>query len=128
MSPRLENIVWATLVVLLLVRYSGGSIFAPAVDGPLRVVIVRESLDDTPAMARLITALRNGPAAEYLTTKGHALDVLDDDHPSVVADWTEGVQLPAVAVLDGKTQQVLYREPLPATADELVKWLQGKGA
>jgi hypothetical protein len=125
--PTLERNLWIALAVLLLLKHGGvGGVVAPS--GPLRVVIIRESLDDTPELARLINALRNGPAAEYLAAKGHVLDVLDDDHPSVVADWTEGVQLPAVAVLDGKTQQVLYREPLPATADELVEWLQGKGA
>lgn len=130
-----NKIACSILVALVLVKLTGSggaSPFAPA--GPLRIVIVRESLDTSPELARIVNALRNGPAAAYLKTKGHRLDVLDDDvvdengKPQVAPAWVEGLALPVLVMLDGKTGRIVSREPLPATADAVLAALQAKGA
>lgn len=87
--------------------WSFPSIVTPS--GPRQILLVYESSDTTPELARAITALRVGPAAEYLQSKGHTLDVLDVDavdgqgNPSPrVAQWRETfghLQLPAILVI-----------------------------
>lgn len=87
--------------------WSFPSIVTPS--GPRQILLVYESSDTTPELARAITALRVGPAAEYLQSKGHTLDVLDVDavdgqgNPSPrVAQWRETfghLKLPAILVI-----------------------------
>lgn len=128
-----DKALGALLVALILLRVTGaGASIGGKLTGPAQVVIVHETADTTSERARLITALRNGPTAEYLKTKGHALLVIDDDAVDengaavVKPDWITGVQLPAVAVLDS-AGRTAYRGPLPATADQLLELLKGKG-
>jgi len=92
-------------------------------------VIIHESVDDTPAFARLVTALRSGDAAEQLAAGGNELIVLDDDATDVDGNPLEivaalkalAVDLPAIFLLDGDA--VLLSKSLPddANADYVLK-------
>lgn len=95
--------------------------------GKRQVVIVRESADDTPAQARIFTALRSGAEAGYLKDKGHTLLIFDDDDAnSVVAKLKPLMVGPAsMFVLDG--QAVLAKLPLPADAPAVVAAIQANG-
>lgn len=128
-----DKALGALLVALILVRVTGaGASIGGKLTGPALVVIIHETADTNTERARMITALRNGPAAEYLKSKGHSLLVIDDDAIDanglgvVKPDWITGSQLPVVVVLDN-SGRVAYREPLPATADLLLESLKGKG-
>lgn len=130
-TPNKLAVSFVLALVLLRLTGTGASPLAPAVRGPLRVVIVHETLDTTPQLARLITALRRdgNEVEEYLRTKQHTLDVLDDDHQSVDAAWFAGVRLPAVVLLDANTGQVQGRGELPADRQlpALLAWLKSQG-
>jgi hypothetical protein len=101
----------------------------PVVEGKRYVVILSETEDNTPAMGLLVNALRKGETAAYLTSKGHTLDVLDDDNPTpIVAKLLPlGVQQPALFVLDAGTNAVLHSQPLPATAAEVLAAIKAHG-
>lgn len=109
--------------------------------GPRAVILIRETAETTPALSRLITGLRSGPAADYLKSNGHKLSILDDDavdssgQPSaVVKAWLTAIgnmPLPALVVADvtdGKTK-VLYTGTLTeaATADTVLNTLKANG-
>lgn len=111
----------------------------PAVEGKRAMLIVRESGDDTPAFARLVNALRNGPSADYLKSKGHSFDMLDaqaqdeNDQPSpIVKAWEpfyRDLTLPVLLIVDPATRQLVHREALgpAATADSVIATLKGHG-
>lgn len=130
-----DKALWAALVVLVLLRATGGGLVAPAIAGPARVVIVHETADDTVAQRDMLAEIQigKGPVAEYLKSKGHTIQVLDDDtqdeNGQRVVDeaWLEGVRLPAVVILDATSRQAQQRGQLPATPDGLLGWLKGKG-
>jgi hypothetical protein len=98
----------------------------PVVEGKRAVLIIRESADSTPEVARMITGLRNAPHADYLKSKGHTLSILDDDavdaigQPSpLVAAWREhfaGMTFPVVFILDPNGPKLIHKESLSATA------------
>jgi hypothetical protein len=110
---------------------------APVVEGPRTVVIVHESADQTPAQARLFTALRAGTVAQYIASKGHNLLILDDDSVdqggrpiALVAKLTAlGDPLPFMAVLETNTGNVLNHRPLTpaANADGVLAVLKENG-
>jgi len=134
MKP-LDKALWVALFALVALRVTGGgSLVGPSVPDQLRIVIVRESGDTTAELARTINALRNGPAAAYLKSKNHRLDVLDDDavdeNGKSVVDpaWISGVGLPVIVLLDGKTGKLVDHQPLPLDADAVLTWLKNKGA
>lgn len=96
-------------------------------------VIIRESEDDTPAFARLLTGLRTGEAARWLAAGGHDLIVVDDDATDadgrplkLVASLSAlGVSMPALFLLSG--DDVILKETLPAsaTADQVLAKIRG---
>lgn len=92
----------------------------PVVEGKRALLIVRESADTTPAMARLMTALRNPPHSTYLTSKAHTLSVIDDDAvdengqpTAVLASWRphfQGMTLPVLFVIDPATKTLIHKQ------------------
>ena len=102
------------------------------------LLLVRETADGTPALARTLTALRAGAHADYLRTKNHALTVLDDD--AVGADgkpapllvkWRphyQGLKLPALVIAD-QAGTVLHAGSLAdnATAEQIIETLKKVG-
>ena len=92
----------------------------PIPAGPRQVLILRESSEDTPTLARLFTSIQAGKLNAYLRSKGHSAFVLDDDDESQkVKDWNKalGIKLPALAILDDKGA-ILYRTTLPDNASD----------
>lgn len=133
---------WLVAVVLLvaLCQAKGCVPWPNAVKaGPRGVVLLHESSADTPAAGRLFTALRNPPHADYLTSKGHKLDILDVDSEDengkptkAVVEWRAalgGVKLPAVIVLDLASRKILdKRSVVPEDgADAIIGFLKAKG-
>ena len=105
----------------------------PVPDGPLQVTILHESTATTPEMARTFTNLRTGTSQSYLKSKGHTLNILDDDltdaagKPSpLVTKWAPIGTLPELVIgtADGK---VIWRGPLPATADGVIEAIKRAG-
>lgn len=98
--------------------------FTPA--GPRHLVIVRESADDTPDVARLLTNLREGAIAQQLAAAGHRVTILDDDdrdaagQPVPVLEAYKPFTLPELLVL---TQQdkLVRRLKLPDSATQVVE-------
>lgn len=109
-SPWIGLVMIAGLVLLL--ANPQGCQPAPTVptitSGPRTVILVRESSDVTPAMARTEVLLRAGDQAKYLSAKNHRLWILSDDQAppaSLSAASKEAVsqakaKAPAVAVVD----------------------------
>lgn len=99
------------------------------ISGKRRVVIIRESSDDTTQQAILFTALRSGPDAAYLTSKGHHLEILDDDdqNATVAALKTQMVGDTTVFVLDAASGVVLLKESLPDTAGRVIELVKRAG-
>ncbi len=96
--------------------------------GKRKLVIVRESAQQSPELARVITALRAGAEAKYLKEHGHLLSVYDDDELS--ADWQaliSGVTLPAVFYVDPVTNVLLDKSPVPAKASAVIDTLKANG-
>lgn len=106
------------------------------VDGKRTVVIIRESGEDTPALARMIQNLRTGENQAYFTSKGHRLHWLDDEQQDENGELLEVVQqllpvhpeLPAIHILreDGLS---LHHETLSANAtdDDVMRILKAWG-
>jgi len=96
------------------------------VSGVRRLVIVRESTNDTAELSRLLINLRDGTAADYLKSKGHTFDLLDPDDKDpdgTTSDNVElwkpflvGLELPAVVEIDAATNKVVHKYSLPSTA------------
>lgn len=111
----------------------------PAPAGTRGVLILRESADTTPALARVLTGLRTGKAADYLRDKGHTLTILDDDavgpdgKPAPLLDTFRaefsGVALPALIVYDLATKRVLDKRVIAdtTTADSVVEVIKATG-
>lgn len=111
----------------------------PVVEGKRSILIVRETADATPDVARMITALRTPPHADYLKSKGHTLAILDDDsvdengNPSpLVEAWRPhfaGMTLPVVFVIDPAGGKLIHKQSIPstATADDVMQILKGNG-
>lgn len=101
----------------------------PVTVGKRAVVILRETDDNTPAIGLLTTQLRTGEAAAYLKSKGHTLDILDDDNPAPIVTKLValGVAEPALFILDAATGAVVHQQPLPASAAEVLAVLKAHG-
>lgn len=103
----------------------------PVVVDKLDVLIVRETEDTTPELARAITSLRSGPSAEYLAGKGHRLQVLDDDATDAAGQPVKVLQpfapfaVPELLLLADGT--LIHRQALPATADEVISVIRAHG-
>lgn len=110
----------------------------PVVQGKRLAVIVRETGDQSPALARTVVALRAGKQAAYLKEKGHTLKLLDDDSKTedgltdpdlaLVEPEIRGKPLPVLVVLteDGRA---LGTTSLPAefSADSVVEFIKKHG-
>lgn len=135
--PAHVKAAWVALIVALaleLMKGGGGIVIpTPKPSGPLRVVLVCETADTRAELARTINALRNGAAAEYIKTKGHVLDVLDDDAVDetgkpIMTDL-QGIQLPAMLIYDRQTKQLRHKVSVPANvpADALLAIIKKYG-
>jgi hypothetical protein len=108
----------------------------PSPSGVRQVVIVRESADATPETSRLIVAMRSGPSADYMKSKGHTTLILDDDSkdaagnvPAVIAANNAAITeigLPCVLILDS-TGRLVAKAKLPETADGVVELVKANG-
>jgi hypothetical protein len=90
-------------------------------------------------MARAITALRNPPHSDYLRSKGHTLNVLDDDavdadgKPSAIVEaWRpffKDLTLPVVFIVDQNGNKLVAKQSVPATttADGYMAILKANG-
>ena len=107
--------------------------------GQRAVLILRESAETTPALARLLTSLRAGTQATYLKSKGHSLSILDDDavdpsgkpSPAVEA-WRPhfaDLKLPALIVYDPATKSILDKRVIveATTADGIIELVKAAG-
>lgn len=107
----------------------------PVPSGERHMVILHEVQDDTPEQARLWTQLRTGANAEYIKTKNHRLDILDDDsvdangNPAKIVTELKalGVQMPALFILDKATGSVIHSQPLPDSATKIMEVLKTYG-
>lgn len=106
--------------------------------GARLVLLIRETANSTPELRQAIIALRVGPHADYLKSRGHTLTVLDDDavgpdgKPAPILEkWKphyQNLNLPALILADG-TGKVLAASPLSdkATADEVIDAIKKAG-
>lgn len=109
----------------------------PVPAGARAVLILHESAETTPQVARLLTQLRTGQHAEYLRSRGHSLSILDDDavgfdgRPSpAVEAWRShfaGLTLPAVLIYDPDRSAIIAKQALPATSAELIELVKRNG-
>src|SRR5262249_17322013 len=107
--------------------------------GQRAVLMIWESGNPSTDVARLITGLRAGTQAAYLKQQGHTLSILDKDEkdesgqPSKTAQaWAPmfaGMALPAVFVIDPKSNTLIHKESIPqtATADSVIAIVKANG-
>lgn len=108
--------------------------------GRKHVVVIRESLEPSPEMGRLIVLMQNGPVGAYMSAKGHTFESFDQNtvdergQPSAyVKKWLDaiaGTKLPAYAIVDKDTNTIqdaksLGDEPTAAKLLDIVKGLGG---
>ncbi len=104
------------------------------ISGKRHVVILHESADDTAEQARIWNQLRAGQASEYMISKGHKLDILDDDVvdgsgqlPPLVAKLNAlNVATPALFILD-ESKAVLHSQALPSSTSQIMEVLKAHG-
>lgn len=106
--------------------------------GARQVLLIRETAAGTPALARLVVALRVGVHAEWLKSRGHSLLILDDDavgpdgQPTpALAKWRPhyaGLKLPAVVIAD-PAGNMLHAAPLldNAAVDVVIEAIKKTG-
>jgi hypothetical protein len=109
----------------------------PTPAGPRGIAIIRETAETSAPLARLINQLRTGPQSQYLASKGHKLDVWDDD--SVLADgrpspkaeaWKPiyaGLTLPVLIIYDPASKNILHKGTLPESADAVIEAVRKAG-
>lgn len=91
----------------------------PVVSGKRTIVILRETATSTPAMARLITAMRDSAESRDWKTKGHTVYVIDKDS-AIAKGWLElsGGKLPALLILDD-AGKLLFCGDVPASVKDV---------
>lgn len=108
----------------------------PVVEGERRVVIIRESSDDSVEFGLMSVALRNGQHADYLSQNGHELLILDDDstdgtsdsHPLLSELLPLHSDLPAIFILEKRDGRPLHYQTLTTTdAAEVIALIQEHG-
>jgi hypothetical protein len=97
--------------------------FGPVSSGSIHGYLIRETGDTTYETERTVVALRNGSIAEYLDSKGHKLDILDDDAaaptsgkaPQVVKALADAkpIEPPLLILYDATSGRVLTKTPAP---------------
>lgn len=104
-------------------------------DGPRHVVILHETEHNSVPFGVMVNNLRTGQNKAYLDLKEHRLDIVDDlddgsPPPPLIAQLEQkGIPEPAVYVLDGDDDPVLYAAPLPpaASAADVMAILKSHG-
>lgn len=111
----------------------------PVVGGPKKIVVLRESLEPTPEMGRLIVQMESGPIGSYLAEKKHEFESFDKDAkdetgaPSAYVrpflDAAKGATLPAVVIVELATGKVVHSQALGEhpTAAALLEIVKGHG-
>jgi hypothetical protein len=109
----------------------------PVVEGAKRIVVIREAMEPTPELSRTLVLLQSGPVADYFKSKGHTVQIFDDEakdeqgNPSAyVQAWLKILgdkPLPAVAIEDVTTRNVVHKDKLPASADAVLSIVKGVG-
>lgn len=107
----------------------------PVTEGKRLVVIVADLKDTTPERAAMFNNLRTGTEAQYLSSKGHQLLILDEAQetadgtpdPFVAKLKAMGEALPAEFVLDLQTKAVIAKQALPSTSAAVVDFVKGNG-
>jgi len=148
LSPRVSKTIGLALIALACLVAFGPAVgislpSLPSVVAPqaqdLAIAYVRESSKTTPEVARLITDIRDGDVKKYIAAQGHAIQVFDlddkDEHGQPAKGVVElrealkGVELPAVVLLDSKSQRVIAAKPVPLTATgaDFISILKGAG-
>lgn len=94
----------------------------PVTTGSKRVIVIRESLEPSPEMGRLIVLMQSGPIGEYMKSKKHEFESFDkdakdeNDQPSAyVKKWLEAIgstEIPAAAIVDIATGTIDDVKPL----------------
>lgn len=113
--------LWLSAIVLLLLPAGGLAIgVAP---GPRQAIIAHEAHNDPSSFGALEVALRDGPAKDYF--KGRLL-ILDNDDPAISKFGPFDDAKPELLVIS-PPDKLLSRQPVPATADEVVAAFKAKG-
>lgn len=102
----------------------------PTPSGKRQVVIIYETVDKTPALARLLTDTQAGAVAKYLQDRGHpSAKVLDDDilPDSLKAKLGNLPPLPAMIVMDAATGAVTLADQLPASSAAVTELIKRAG-
>lgn len=129
--PKSRKLLGFALIAWALWTMYGGGGILPAPSGERIIMIPHETADDTPAIANEFAALRIGAHAEYLKSKGHTLDIWDDDKvgpdgkPPALLEKYKPYSLPEVLVID-PPDKLLAREPF-TTADAAMDLLRKNG-
>lgn len=91
----------------------------PVVSGKRTIVILRETATATPAIARLITAMRDSSESREWKTKGHTVYVLDKD-AAIAKGWVSlsGGKLPALMILD-ESGKLLFCGDVPGSVKDV---------
>lgn len=103
--------------------------------GARAVVIVHETGDNNPDFGSLQVSLQrpNGSSQKYLKAGKHTLEILDDElggkWSDVLKGKVAGMVLPALFVIDPKTNEVLFGQSIPVTytADNVIERLRENG-
>lgn len=103
----------------------------PGPSGVRHLLLIRETADATPDVARMVVSLRTGKHAEYLASKSHKLHILDDDSADAKAwqPFYSDLTLPALLIIEPTSKRLLRREALPkgSTADTVMTALRNAG-
>jgi hypothetical protein len=107
----------------------------PIPGGQKHIVILRETADDTPEQARMWNLLRTGEHAAYLKSKGHKLEILDDDsvdqngQPSKLVEGLKplATSLPFLFILEPSDGRPLHSQAVPATAAQVMEVIKSHG-
>lgn len=94
----------------------------PVTTGSKRIVVIRESLEPSPEMGRLIVLMQSGPIGDYMKSKGHEFESFDKDakdengQPSAyVKKWLDAVgavKIPTAVIVDIATGTISHVQSL----------------
>jgi hypothetical protein len=99
--------------------------------GQRLIVLLHESLDQTPATGTLISNMRQGTAEKYLKDKGHVFLALDESN-GTFKSWRDAAGLaerPVLMITDKSATQMLYKATLEpsTTADNIIELIKRHG-
>lgn len=107
------------------------------VPGKRQVVLLYESEDKSPEVARVLNGLRNGDSAKYLLANGHEFFILDasekdeNGQPSTVIkkfkEMAGNSPLPVLIVQDLDSGELLDKKPLPSSDQAAIEIIKQTG-